>query len=74
MSLLDEAINTGRKRIVHEPITDDDMELALAWLSNEIGITQVMKVKNEQTGTSHSYSFLLVCLREAYLQEKLKIK
>ena len=50
----------------------EEVELALAWLEDEITFTQVTIVINK-TG-SNLYNFLAQALRKAYQKGKLKVK
>ena len=59
-TLLERAIATKDNRKAMT-ITQEDIELALAWAGGKIGITEVSKVKSLSTPTS--YTFLARCLR-----------
>lgn len=67
MSLLDKALQSGAHKRSGIDYTQEHMELALAWIKGEIGMTQVAKAlelaKDNRGGI---YNFLAIALREAY--------
>lgn len=69
MSLLDEA--KAYKTKVSCKMGQEAIELALAWIKNEVSLSQVTSVINVKSSTS-SYMYLARALREAYRQNLLK--
>jgi hypothetical protein len=70
MSLLDIA-RKEHTRIHNEPITDEDVDLALAWIKGEIGIAGV-NAAYQGRGRNH-YARLARALRKAFEQRRLII-
>lgn len=69
VSLLEQA-----KAIVRPPqvqVSEDERELALAWLRDEVTLTQAAKAMNA-SGGSVLYRFA-VCLREEFRAGRLKV-
>ena len=74
-TLLEEA-----KKIVslkaHKPPTDEEIELTLAWLKEEISLTQAGKVIQKRRGLKHGmgvYVLFARSLKELYRRGKIKL-
>lgn len=55
MSLLNEARAIQPRQPTRDSYTKEDEELVLGWLSGEIGLSQVMRVKNITSNGAYSY-------------------
>lgn len=53
--------------------TQDEIELALAWLKSEIRLASVQAALKEIAGKQNAQSWLPSALRQAYEEGKLKI-
>lgn len=54
-------------------ITDQDVELAMAWAKDEVTLTQVQRVKRSgERMNSNIYIYLARCLKEAIRREQHK--
>jgi hypothetical protein len=71
MSLLDEAKKFGGKK--KREITPEKVELALGWLSGEVGISEVAKVLKIQT-MSDAYIHMATALKRGFEQGIISIK
>lgn len=61
-TLLEKAKKTGSTRSRKTKFSQEEMDLAGAWVNNEISLTQVSNVLNK-TGTGNVYAFLALCLK-----------
>lgn len=68
-SLLEKAKKVGRKNNTTKDITDEHVELALAWARGEVSYSQIKKVLG-LTVPSTIYSFLAFSLRKHIENEK----
>ena len=68
-SLLEKAKKVGRKNNTTQDITDEHVELALAWARGEVSYSQIKKVLG-LTVPSTIYSFLAFSLRKHIENEK----
>lgn len=68
-SLLEKAKKVGRKNNTKPDITDEHVELALAWARGEVSYSQIKKVLG-LTVPSTTYSFLAFSLRKHIENEK----
>ena len=74
MSLLDKAKAQCCNPRAKIEITDEHIELALAWMRGEITISQAMKIGlTKNRSTTVVYSVMARALRNAYEQGVLKI-
>jgi len=58
----------------HRVISDEYIDLALAWIRDEIGLTQVNVVLGKKREGGNSLYGIAVWLREAYRNGKIIIK
>jgi len=72
-SLLEQALDIDVKRTVAREMNHEEIEVALAWLADEITITQAAKVMGFK-GASACVSRLIMLIREAYRAGLLKRK
>ena len=73
MTLLDKASQI-KTRNHNKSASDEDFELALAWLKEDIGVTQIAFAKfGNKKATASVYNYLTMVFREAYKKGKLKI-
>ena len=75
MTLLDEAKKLKTTKRID--VSDEKIELALAWLKDEIGISAICRVCKPNKGVNYSGNMLYsiaVWLREAYRKGLIKIK
>lgn len=72
MTLLNKALAAKLKR-PRSSSSDEEIELAIAWLRGEIGITQVQVALQSKHSGSIAYLFLARSLRDAYAKGKLQI-
>lgn len=68
-SLLEKAKKVGRKNNTTQNITDEHIELALAWARGDVSYSQIKKVLG-LTVPSTIYSFLAFSLRKHIENEK----
>jgi hypothetical protein len=74
MSLLEEALTLQKHRNeTYKSYTNEEIELAVAWLEDRVGYTSVSTVRNLKNG-QHVYSFLAIAIREAYRRGLIKIE
>ncbi len=74
-TLLEKAKKIKGKAHPKVPLTNEHLELAFAWLRNEIGLTQVnLAIGKDPHKSGNILYSIAVWLREAYRQGKLKIK
>ena len=71
-TLLEKAKNVALKRRSGRECSDEEIELALAWLKDEIALKQISMV----IGQKHNNMLAIIpgILRQAYRQGKLVIK
>ena len=71
ITLLDQAkkILIKRKNLA----TNEHIELALAWLKDEINMSQAAKVLGYKSTSNIGYSFA-ICFKKGYQQGKIKIQ
>lgn len=62
MSLLDKALKIKVQRKNAVEFTKDDFELILAWVNDEVTLTQVAQVKS-MSGTGNAYAYLAAGLK-----------
>jgi hypothetical protein len=74
MSLLDDAKAHSTKKRPTVPITNERVELALAWLTDEVSITQLAHALDGNRPASNAYVSIAIALREAYRKGRLTIK
>jgi len=67
-TLLEKAKGLKTKRL--SKVSDEEIELALAWVNDEVSFTQVMAVVQKKSGSA-AYGKLAIALK-AYLQNKNK--
>ena len=73
-TLLQKAQKIGSKKNIPKETTDEHLELAFAWLKDEIGLRQISAVIGvSYTGGSSLYR-IAVYLKEAYKRGLIKIK
>lgn len=72
-SLLEKALAIPRKDRRLDNITRDEVELGIAWLQDEVTLTQIAKVLGMK-GPGNAVSRMAVCIREAYRLGMIKIK
>ena len=65
-SLVEQAMEVQTKRRTKSSITEQERELALAWVHGKVSISQVAVVRNVKTGGV--YPFLAQALREELLK------
>lgn len=65
MSLLEKAREIPIRRRGAEGVTVEEIELALAWMKDEITLTQIARVMNHK-GPGTTVSRISILLREAY--------
>jgi hypothetical protein len=70
-SLLDKAKETKTRK--RSDATEEEIELALAWLADEVSIGQLNKALDKAAGAG-AYSWLASTLREAYRNGILVVK
>ena len=61
-------IKSKSKRI---EISDEMIDLAIGWIKEEIGTTQASIILKQAEEKTNLYSFLAVCLKEAYQRGKI---
>lgn len=74
MTLLEKAkaAKVGRTKRV---ITDEEIELSLAWLKGEITTTQASKsIGSDANRTQNILLLLANCLRQAYVRKMITVK
>lgn len=58
----------------HKEISQEDIELALAWLKREISTAQVcMALNNKKTGSYNALYRVALCLRKAFIEDGLLV-
>jgi hypothetical protein len=58
----------------HRPVSEEEIELALAWLKDEITFTQVSRVLlSEKRTKTNAYGRLCVILQEAYQKDRIAV-
>lgn len=72
-SLLEKALAIPRQDKRLQSITPDEIELSLAWLRDEVSLTQIAKVL-EMKGPGNAVSRIAICIREAYRLGLLKVR
>lgn len=65
MSLLEKAKSMPRSDNRRHGVTQEEMELAIGWAKNEIGMQQVANI-TELKHSSNVYTFLAITLRAAF--------
>lgn len=73
MSLLDEVKAVAVTRARNPKTTEEDIEVALAWIQGEVGFMQITKAKKIKS-MSGIYVYLAIALREAFYAGKLEVK
>lgn len=53
-------------------ITEEEIELSIAWMTDEVTFSQVMKVLDSNSGPT--YGILALSIREAYRAGLVKVK
>lgn len=73
MSLLEKALNVPVNQQRKNQITDEEIELVLAWLDDRVGMKQISLAKygSMRDGNALAY-WVLVRVREAYRKGLLK--
>lgn len=73
MSLLEKALSVPLNQQRKNEITDEEIELALAWLDDRVGMKQISLVKygTARSGNALAY-WVLARVREAYRKGILK--
>lgn len=67
MSLLDKAKQSGAVKRATISYDAEQLELALAWMRGEIGMTQVSRaLEINENNRGGVYNFLAIALREAF--------
>lgn len=69
MSLLEKAKEVRTKKSV--PATEEEIELALAWVREEVTLYQIAQAYGKTSGTGNVYIRLAIALRE-YVKRNLK--
>ena len=72
-SLLEKALTAKRPDKRLERITPEEIELALAWLQDEVTLTQVAYALGMK-GPGNAVSRMAVIIREAYRAGLIKVK
>jgi hypothetical protein len=66
MTLLEKAqLATMYKRVAH-PVTDEEIEVAIAWLEGKVATKQVSVAYGEKTTTANVLYRVATVIREAY--------
>jgi hypothetical protein len=74
MSLLDKALKANISKRTHLIYTDEEIELAIAWLESKIGMHQVAIAQGlGEKGRNNIYTFLSICLREGFRKGFIKL-
>lgn len=68
-TLLEKAMDLKTFHTKISNITEEDIELALAWVNGKVSFSQIQKVKNFPSATS-SYIFLSSTLKKYILEKK----
>ena len=71
-SLLERALEVKRPDKRLKDITAEEIEVSLAWLADEVSLTQIATVMGMK-GPGHAVSRMAICIREAYRLGFLKI-
>ncbi len=60
----------------NSPVQPEEIDLALGWLSGQIGLTQVSKVlyPNDKNPGGKALYRMAVCVREAYRQARITVQ
>ena len=72
MRLLEKALQSGANKFQSE-ISDEKIELAIAYLRNEITLSQVNRALEIKTGAA-SYATICICLKRAYILKLITLK
>lgn len=73
MNLLEQAKAIPIKGSIHKPISDEEIELAIAWAKGEISTSQVNKVLCPKSTTGNLLYRISVCFREGYFRGIIKL-
>lgn len=73
MSLLSKAQQVQIKSRNKIELSDEDVELAIAWLKGEVRYVQVCRAYDKKKGSATIYSMLARSLREAYYKGIIQI-
>ncbi len=75
MTLLEKAKAIGHRSSTKHVITPEKIELAIAYIKNEITMTQIAKVlsDNKTSNTGNIMYFIPILLKEAYKQGLIKV-
>ena len=71
-SLLEKAQSFPTNRRKNEKISDDLIELSLAWMKGEVRVVEI-KYALDKKSNSNIYQCLTLAFREAYTKGKIKI-
>lgn len=55
-------------------LSEEHLELGLAWMKNEIGLAQINRVLNKNNTSGNTLYSIATWLKESYRQGKIKIK
>lgn len=73
MSLLDEVKAVAVTRARNPKTTEEDIEVAIAWIQGGVRLSQITKAKKIKS-MSDVYVYLAIALREAFNAGKLEVK
>lgn len=73
-TLLQKALETPARSINSNHVSEEQIELALAWMADEVTLTQVSLASGLKGGSGATYHRLAMCLREAYRAGLIKTK
>jgi len=68
--LLEKALNSGAKAPRKLGFSEDEKELALAWVNDEVSMSQVGKAIVDLDKSSSTYTFLALCLKSIMRDSK----
>ena len=71
-TLLEKALEVKRGRRLKRDVSEEEIEVALAWMVGKVGVTQVCVAMGKKKAGTILYRIAVV-LREAYTRGKLKI-
>jgi len=73
-TLLEKAKKLEIRKLKKIEVTEEHLELGLAWMKGEITLSQMNRVLGENKRSGNGLYAVAVWLREAYKQGKIKIK